>query len=492
MKKWLILLILMVMLNLGGVYADSTAGNAPAVSGAAQVRSFYSGIDSQSLVIDQAGNLWVNNPSVNTLTELDSSGNLIRKISITNPNVMALDASGNLWVGNSTNGTGSLTEFPQQMLEAPKDDTASKSDSMMFPLDSGITTPTYVGFDSSSNVWVSGSKETTSEVTDPGTSGYTDNNCVSVPNRWDNGYHQHCEPIYYPGRPASTYSQTSTSYETLVLNTRGDILTRYSDESIDTFSIRPYSVLAVAKNNLKNTPLDASVTDASGNTWKANDVKCDQSKNCVSYVNEFNNSGAQIGHFIYHTDSGSIDSAQAASLAIDPSGNIWISTHYEVWTNNLIKMSPSGVILASTVTGNPEPKSGTIFNSFIDAIKTDKSGNIWGFVRSGYFSFMNVRSLVEYNSSGALAATYPVYYAVNYFKDFKIDKNGNVWVSVLQYGGNAQNAVLEYNSSGLVATYPMPNPTQITLDKNGNIWVVNPGNSGNNLYEIVGAAAVNP
>jgi len=103
------------------------------------------GASPQGIAIDSSGNLWMPNPSANTVTELSSTGAVVGSYSTgsgtTTPVAVAIDNSNNVWVANS--GNNSVAELTS----------GSYSTIARTCTSNGLNDPTSITLDSASNVW---------------------------------------------------------------------------------------------------------------------------------------------------------------------------------------------------------------------------------------------------------------------------------------------------------------------------------------------------
>jgi len=162
-------------------------------------------------------------------------------------------------------------------------------------------------------------------------------------------------------------------------------------------------------------------------------------------------------------------SSRIYGLAIDrANGNTWGSN---TMSDDIYGISPTGAMLGPINTHHAST-----------GIAIDQTGNFWV---GG-----NAHEIEKISPSGEILVVTPIQ---NNTGDgprvVKVDGAGNVWAVNQSNQPNQSSAVIELNPQGtIIATYPMPNATDLAIDKHGNVWVVNTLSFGNNLYEIIGVA----
>ncbi len=122
------------------------------------------------IALDAAGNLWVTEPSNNSIAEytaaqIKASGqpkpNVVisadANASLDSPEALAMDGSGNLWVANSApagSGANTVVEFTTSQLSASGSPTPAVR---LVPNAGSINNPQGIAFDSLGNLWLSDS-----------------------------------------------------------------------------------------------------------------------------------------------------------------------------------------------------------------------------------------------------------------------------------------------------------------------------------------------
>jgi sugar lactone lactonase YvrE len=139
--------------------ADSVTEFAPASGGATSGNNYTVGgvINPVGAAVDGSGDIWVTNPSTNSVTELNSSGAAVSTNGWTGggldgPSGIALDGAGNLWVANTTNS--SVTELKGSTGAALTPSTGYQSASLQ--------SPSQIAIDASGNIWAINTNEVTS------------------------------------------------------------------------------------------------------------------------------------------------------------------------------------------------------------------------------------------------------------------------------------------------------------------------------------------
>ena len=212
--------------------------------------------------------------------------------------------------------------------------------------------------------------------------------------------------------------------------------------------------------------------DRSGNVWSAGD----------RYVTELAHSAGYTTQSFKVTDSTKF-SPNLSGLALDNSGNIWLSDSNNQFLVELSASNPN-----QQVAGSPYSGGGLVVPNFV---AIDAASNVW-----------TANSATVGNSNGVteLVLGGSGYAAVNYAGNgvaaaggVAIDGAGNAWISNTTTSGVSGLAVV--NASGVPLTGSpysnsktlVSNPYALAIDASGNVWVA--GGFGNNVVEVVGAAA---
>ena len=205
------------------------------------------------------------------------------------------------------------------------------------------------------------------------------------------------------------------------------------------------------------------------------------------------------------------------NMAFDPNGSLWAASSDGV-TSSLMKFSASGVYQA-TYTGNGLGLS--------DGLAIDRSGNVW---------VSQASNVSEFTNAGVAAANSPFFSNANSIKNLAFDDTSRLWVlndnasvSLMGEGGplggytynTASNSsalaqaldgagndwivsapatfpVLSYNLMGITSSGNLLSsstgytvntggvtPGGMAIDGSGNVWIT----GGNQVFEFLGAAA---
>ena len=216
---------------------------------------------------------------------------------------------------------------------------------------------------------------------------------------------------------------------------------------------------------------DGLHSDASGNIWVAGWIA--GSGGCVT---EFSSSGTVLQQFSSHYYPPFPFRALnlPSDVAVDPSGNIWVSE----WSNmnySLDKFSSTGTLLGQYTLG-------LVWRDCY-GLTTDKSGNIW-------VSASENGSIVEVSNNGTVLQQFGSLGSGNGqlggAEALAFDSTGNLWVADC---GN--NRIEEFSSSGVYlgqfgskGTGPgqFAGPQGLAFDAAGNLWVADTDN--NRLQEF--------
>jgi hypothetical protein len=289
----------------GNVWIGNTATGANSVSKLSPLGAPISGssgytgggiVDPYSIAIDSSGNLWTGNVTPNSLSELSSTGTPISTSSgytgggLSTPYAIAFDSLGHAWVVNNVGGN--LSEFSS---------TGSPITTSSGYTGGGLTNPVSLAIDASGDVWVS------------------DSIIVGALSEFNSS-----------GSPLST----STGYTGggladpwgLAIDASGNVWVADSASSANRISLlassgSPISSSAGYTGGGLNIPEGIAI-DGAGNVWVANRG----STNLIapfppSSISEFNSSGAAISPSTGYQAGLNL----SLRLAIDGSGNVWVS-----------------------------------------------------------------------------------------------------------------------------------------------------------------------
>jgi hypothetical protein len=224
-----------------------------------------------------------------------------------------------------------------------------------------------------------------------------------------------------------------------------------------------------------NAPYDIAF-DKLGHAWVVNNVG--------SSLSEFSSTGTPITGS--PGDQGGGISNDPVSLAIDASGNIWVTD--SITLGALSEFNSSGM----AVSGSSGDTGGGLNDPW--GIAIDGSGNVWA-VNSG----TGANTISKFGSSGSAITGSSGYSGggLDIPEGIAIDGAGDVWV--VNRATNAtsppypDSSISEFNSSG-TALSPSTGyqaglnlALRIAVDGSGNVWVTNA--SLNTVTEFVGAGA---
>ena len=191
---------------------------------------------------------------------------------------------------------------------------------------------------------------------------------------------------------------------------------------------------------------NAMAIDATGDVWFTNNVF-----GTPASMTELSNNGTVLSGANGYSGGGL---AAPTGIAIDPSGNAWVSS-----SNNVVEFNSSGTVLSGA---NGYTGGGLTTPS---AIAVDGQGNAW--VTDG-----GSKSVIEMNSSGSILS------GANGFKTgassgplgIAIDKSGDAWVP------NSDGLITEFDKNGNVISgsgYAVADfsPGSVAFDLHGDAWV---------------------
>lgn len=277
----------------------------PAVAGKSP--PYYAGSKPMGIAIDASGNAWVTSRGSNTVTKLNQSGNVIGSYKVgKSPVGIAIDASGNVWIADL--GSNSVTKL------APDGHTLGTFTSGSGPY--GITV------DAFGNAWVANFKDNT--VTKLSPSG-TELGSYQVASRGPLGL--------------------SGGLNGIVIDASGNIwVTNDDDNSV--IKLTPSGSI-IGTYPAGGSPVGLAI-DRDGNVLIA----------CADGITELGPDGNRIA-----TYDNQVLATGPESIAIDASGNIWVSVSSD---SDVIELSPDGTILKTYMIGQSH-----------EGIVVDASGNVW-------------------------------------------------------------------------------------------------------------------
>ncbi|MCX6723751.1 MAG: Ig-like domain-containing protein [Candidatus Staskawiczbacteria bacterium] len=233
------------------------------------------GNNPRGVAVDASGNAWVVNFLGNTITKLDSSGNVLGTYSVgTWPIGVAVDAYGNIWVANF--GSDDVTVL-------------DSSGNILKTISAG-TGPYGIAVDNTGNVWIANDRS--SDVT----------------------------KLDHLGNILGTYSVGTWPIGIAVDALNNIWVANYGSDDV--------TELDNSGNVLGTYPAGGSglygiAVDGSGNVWTANDLS--------SSVTEFDSSGNILGTYPVGD--------HPIGIAIDGSGNVWVVNDF---SNDVTELDSSG------------------------------------------------------------------------------------------------------------------------------------------------------
>jgi len=352
-------------------------------------------------------------------------------------------------------------EFSPALMGAPYDWTISLNFSA-----SSIMSPTGIAIDASGNVW--------------------------VPDIYGNSLNEF-SPTGTALSPASGYTGGGLDYpDAIAIDASGNI---WLANSID----NPYSLSEFSPSGSALSPSTGYLggglaepmsiaIDPSGHVWAANYGGAS--------VSEFSSAGTALSPAAGFTGGGL---RNPAGIAIDSDGNVWVTntaTSSGYTGNDISEINSTGAAVS--------PSTGFTGGGLSDpdGIAIDPSGNVWVSNTDGITSTAGIQ-LSEFNSSGSALSPAAGYTGggVAGGGAVAIDAAGNVWhpegaaLSELDSSGNPRSPNRGTGSStfsGGFTSGGMQYCYAIAIDPSGDVWGVNNGYANEaptSLVEFIGAAA---
>ncbi|MFH0971320.1 MAG: NHL repeat-containing protein, partial [Candidatus Micrarchaeota archaeon] len=147
----------------------------------------------------------------------------------------------------------------------------------------------------------------------------------------------------------------------------------------------------------------------------------------------------------------------ARSLAIDPSGNVWVA-NMGMEENNVMKLDGSTGALLGTFPVGFDP----------EGVAADGSGNVWVTNRGD-------DTVTKLDNSGKLIGTYSTGGRAPF--GIAIDYDGDVWIANTYEPQTV--AKLDGQTGAVIHSTPFNSPSFVAADSHGNIWV-----SSGYLYKL--------
>ena len=213
--------------------------------------------------------------------------------------------------------------------------------------------------------------------------------------------------------------------------------------------------------------------DISGNVYIVGQTATSSTQDDILLI-KYSSNGNLLWTASYNNPSNTND--QAASMDIDPSGNVivagntYIGAVYKLLT---VKFSSAGSLLWSKILSPVNSN-----NVYSRNLKSDASGNI--FVTYDYRNFSNQYfwAILKYNANGDtlwLRQNTSNFGAI----DSKVDRNGNLLIAGFSGSGSIDYSIFKYSSTGSLmwsASYNSPTNSDdytvsLALDTSGNAFI---------------------
>ena len=250
-------------------------------------------------------------------------------------------------------------------------------------------------------------------------------------------------------------------------------------------------------SSISNTTEIGSIAiDASGNLWVLSDTYSTSANTYTPQLVEISNGSVAKTINLSGIPSTSPGGNAAYGIAIDSSGNIWITDQIanstpNSYTDQLVEISNGSIVKTITMPSN---------NS--DALQIDASGNIWvpNYIPNSTSSTLEYSDQLVEVSNGAITNTFTLPSdATGEPQGIAIDSKGNIWIPTYNYNSSNDASYYELvedsNSGNILQTISLPGGYDngggdIAIDPSGNIWlpndVVNSSTtSSTNTYGIV-------
>ena len=242
-----------------------------------------------------------------------------------------------------------------------------------------------------------------------------------------------------------------------------------------TFNMPVFINTSYMPSNITNTTsIGSTAVDSSGNLWTITDTYSSTSGYYTDQLVEISNGSIAKTINLAGSPSTSPYGNKAYALAIDSSGNIWLTDQvYNASSNSYIDQ------LLEVSNGNIV-KTISLPNNVGNALEIDSAGNIW--VPTYTYSSTNTNAysdeLVEVSSNGTIEHEFTMpSNATGQPEGIAIDDNGNIWIPTYNYNNSTKLSsyeLVEVSSGGNVLNIlnlPGANYGDILIDPSGNIWL---------------------
>ncbi len=228
----------------------------------------------------------------------------------------------------------------------------------------------------------------------------------------------------------ATITAPLVSYSTATLT----VIVYDSTNIVSSSTTNVFTGLMESTYPVGTNPIGVAI-DASGNVWISDGILPS-----TNYAIKLNSGGSRQG--TYQVGS------MPEGMAIDASGNVWIVNYA---SNNVTELDANGNLITTVTVGNAP-----------QGIAIDASGQVW--VTNFYDSTVTVFS----STTGTLITTVNLA-SYSYPLGIAIDGSGNAWVA-----NSGSSTISELNLSGVVNTLAFNSPPfAIAIAPSGNIWVTN-------------------
>ncbi len=302
-----------------------------------------------------------------------------------------------------------------------------------------------------------------------------------------------CSKLYNYASSSSNEQISEIVYSIITNNTSNlanyslqNIYSLASDEASTTGWSIPSTAPAILTFNMPvsiNTPympsntsssIGSTAVDSSGNLWTIADTYSSTSGYYTDQLVEISNGSIAKTINLAGSPSTSPYGNKAYALAIDSSGNIWLTDQvYNASSNSYIDQ------LLEVSNGNIV-KTISLPNNVGNALEIDSAGNIW--VPTYTYSSTNTNAysdeLVEVSSNGTIEHEFTMpSNATGQPEGIAIDDNGNIWIPTYNSNNSTNSSsyeLVEVSSGGSVLNIlnlPGANYGDILIDPSGNIWL---------------------
>ncbi len=331
-----------------------------------------------------------------------------------------------------------------------------------------------------------------------------------------------------PGNFVPALSVQPSDFTMTLTFTGGGIVSSYGIAIDGQGNVWTYSPSAVSSTVAELSSLGAPISPSTGykvtglpTGHTSRGIAIDTSGNVWMLFNEGPSGATPNGGVIELSNSGSLISPTAGypvgpsgdslvSLAIDGSGNVWVTDGGQV-----VELNPSGVAAVPGGYPNAGPSDGVAIDGHGNAwittgefgdslLEVSSSGVVLspagGYMGGGLYTPLNVAvdaagniwavtdSLgpAEFSNAGVALSPSTGFTGggIHFFTDLAIDGSGNVWLSNTPGVAELSNTGVPLSPSSAFAPYLVGATWGIAVDGSGNVWLAGDGED----FELVGAA----